>query len=152
MTRWNACSKNSPPKRHRWNTIDMVQHRGRDGQLHLYSSKPPLLYTLLAGEYWLIHQVTGMTLESHPYVVGRLMLVTINILPMALMFFLIARLAERFGTTDWGKIFVVAAACLGTMLVPFAVVLNNHCVAAVSATIAICAAVRIWFDVGVDRS
>ena len=25
-----------------WDTIDMVQHRGRDGELHLYSSKPPL--------------------------------------------------------------------------------------------------------------
>ena len=29
-----------------WDTIDMVQHRGRDGKLHLYSSKPPLLATL----------------------------------------------------------------------------------------------------------
>ena len=40
-----------------WNTIDMVQHRGRDGELHLYSSKPPLLSVLLAGEYWLIQAV-----------------------------------------------------------------------------------------------
>ena len=39
-----------------WDTIDMVQHRGRDGELHLYSSKPPLLATLLAGEYWAINR------------------------------------------------------------------------------------------------
>ena len=129
-----------------WNTIDMVQHRGRDGELHLYSSKPPLLITLLAGEYWLISKLTGMTLASDPYFIGRLMLVTINILPLMLMYVLIARLAERLGTTDWGKLFVMASATMGTLLVPFAVVLNNHIVAAVSVTVALYAFVRIWFD------
>ncbi len=129
-----------------WNTIDMVQHRGRDGQLHLYSSKPPLLVTLLAGEYWLISKATGLTLESHPYLLGRMMLVTINLLPLVLMFLLVAKLAERLGTTDWGKLFVVASATMGTLLVPFAVVLNNHIVAAVSAAVALYCFVRIWFD------
>jgi len=132
--------------RHVWNSIDMVQHRGRDGELHLYSSKPPLLYTLLAGEYWLINKLTGMSLGSHPYVVGRLMLVTINVLPMVLMFFVIAKLTERLGATDWGRIFVVASACLGTLLNSFAIVLNNHIVAAVSASLALYALVRIWCD------
>ncbi len=132
--------------RNTWNTIDMVQHRGRDGELHLYSSKPPLLYTLLAGEYWLIYKATGMTLGSHPYIVGRIMLVTINILPLALMFFVIAKLAERLAVTDWGGIFVVASACLGTLLTTFAIVLNNHTIAAVSATLALYAFVRIWCD------
>ena len=54
------------------------------------------------------------------------MLLTVNVLPMLLMLALVARWAERFGTTDWGRIFVVAAAALGTLLTPFAVVLNNH--------------------------
>lgn len=123
--------------RHVWNTIDMVQHRGTDGQLHLYSSKPPLLICLVAMEYWAIHQATGMTLESHPYFLGRLMLITINILPMVLMFVLLAKVTERWGTTDWGRIFVIACATLGTFLPTFAVVLNNHIVAAVSATVAL---------------
>ena len=91
-----------------WDTIDMVQHKGRDGKPHLYSSKPPLLATLLAGEYWLIHQFGGATLRDYPYEIGRAMLITVNILPMALMFVLLARLVERYGTTDWGRIFVVA--------------------------------------------
>ncbi len=129
-----------------WDTIDMVQHRGRDGQLHLYSSKPPLLATILAGEYWLISQFGGATLRDYPYEIGRTMLMTINILPMCLMFVLLARLVERYGTTDWGRIFVVAAATLGTMLNTFAVVLNNHTVAAVSAAIALYALVRIAAD------
>ncbi len=125
-----------------WDTIDMVQHRGRDGQLHLYSSKPPLLMTLLAGEYWLIHQVTGMTLAEQPYVVGRAMLFSINVLPLVLMFWLFARLVDRFGKTDWGRIFVMASATLGTLLLPFAVVLNNHIIGAVSAAVTLFALVR----------
>src|SRR5690349_18881086 len=72
-----------------WDTIDMVQHRGRDGQLHLYSSKPPLLATLLAGEYWVINRFSGATLRDQPYEIGRLMLFTGNILPMVLMFVLL---------------------------------------------------------------
>lgn len=129
-----------------WDTIDMVQHTGRDGQKHLYSSKPPLLATVLAGEYWLIHQFGGETLRDNPYEIGRVMLITVNILPMALMFVLLARLVEKYGTTDWGRIFVVCAATLGTMLNTFATVLNNHTVAAVSASIALYAAIRIAAD------
>ena len=129
-----------------WDTIDMVQHRDREGELRLYSSKPPLLYTLLAGEYWLIHHTTGATLGTHPYAIGRLMLFTINILPMALMLVMVAALAERFGRTDWGRIFIVASASFGTLLSAFAVVLNNHLVAAVAASIALYAFTRIRFD------
>ncbi len=132
--------------RNLWNTIDMVQHRGRDGELHLYSSKPPLLITLLAGEYWLITKATGMTLESHPYFVGRMMLLTINVLPLVLMFFLVAKLAERLGGTDWGRVFVVAASTMATMLMPLAIVVNNHIVGAVSASVALYAFVRIRCD------
>jgi hypothetical protein len=124
----------------------MVQHKGRDGKPHLYSSKPPLLATLVAGEYWLIHQFSGATLRDYPYEIGRAMLLTVNILPMALMFVLLAQFVEKYGTTDWGRIFVVCAATLGTMLNTFAVVLNNHTVAAVSAAVALYAAIRILAD------
>jgi hypothetical protein len=129
-----------------WDTIDMVQHRGRDGELHLYSSKPPLLATLMAGEYWLINRFSGATLHDNPYEIGRIMLITFNILPLVLMYVLIAQLAERFGTTDWGRIFVVASATLATFLNTFAIVLNNHVIAAVSAAAAIYLFVRITFD------
>jgi hypothetical protein len=121
-----------------WDTIDMVQHRGRDGELHLYSSKPPFLPTLIAGEYWLIHR----------YEIGRAILVTVNILPLVLMYVVLALLVERFGTTDWGRMFVMAAATLGTMLTTFAVVLNNHLPAAVGAAVTLYALVRIWDDKG----
>ena len=91
--------------RKRWNTIDMVQHRSRDGQLHLYSSKPPLLYTIIAGEYWLLQKLSGWSLEEKPYHVGRAILFTVNILPFALMMFLLAKLVDRFGQIRLGADF-----------------------------------------------
>jgi hypothetical protein len=132
--------------RHVWNTIDMVRHRGSDGELHLYSSKPPLLVVVVAAQYWLIHQLTGWTLAENPYEVGRTILFTVNVLPMLGMIAIVARFAERLGATDWGRVFVVAAASLGTMLTPFAVVLNNHLPGAVSAAVAFDAIFRIYVE------
>ena len=124
-----------------WDTIDMVKHDG-----HLYSSKPPLFPTLMAAEYWVIYRLTGMSLSTNPYWVGRLMLVTINVIPLLVYFLLLARLVERLGQSDWGRLFVMAAAVFGTFLTTFAVTINNHLPAAVSALVALYAAVRIWFD------
>ena len=126
-----------------WDSIDTVQHRGRDGQLHRYSSKPPLLSTLVAVPYWCVHRLTGATLGTHPYEIGRFLLLLVNILPLVCSFVLVARLAEQFGQTDWGRIFVVAVGALGTFLLTFATVLNNHLVAAVCATVALYAVVQI---------
>ena len=129
-----------------WDTIDMVRHVGRDGRQHLYSSKPTLLPTLVAGEYWVIHKLTGDTLGSHPFAIGRLMLITINVTALAAAMLLLARLAERYGTTDWGRVFVVAAAAFGTLLTTFAVVLNNHVIGAAASIAALYPVLRIWYD------
>lgn len=128
-----------------WDTIDMVQHVGRDGKLHLYSSKPPLLATLLAGEYWLIYHITGYSLGDHPFEIGRFMLITINVIPLWIFYLLLARLLERWGRSDWGRIYVMAGATLATFLTTFAVSLNNHITAAVTTMIAIYAAMQIWY-------
>src|SRR5262245_11801569 len=115
-----------------WHTIDLVRHRGPDGKLHYYSSKPTLLTTLLAGEYWALKTVTGASLAEQPGYVSRLMLALTNVLPMAAALFCLASLVDRYGTTDWGRIFVMAAACFGTFLTTFSVTLNNHTIAAIS--------------------
>ncbi len=124
-----------------WDTIDMVKHDG-----HLYSSKPPLFSTLLAAPYWLIHRLTGATLGTHPYEIGRALLILVNVLPMVVFFWLAARLAERFASSDWSRMVVLATATFGTFLTTFAVVINNHLPAAVCVMIALTAAVRIGFD------
>jgi hypothetical protein len=74
------------------------------------------------------------------------MLITINGGCLLLYFWAVARLVERLGTTDWGRIFVMAAAVFGTFVTTFAVVINNHLVAAAFAAVAFEAAVRIWLD------
>ena len=56
-----------------WDTIDKVRRND-----HFYSSKPPLLSTLMAAEYWVIYHATGKSLGTHPYEIGRFMLITIN--------------------------------------------------------------------------
>lgn len=115
-----------------WHTIDLVRHVGADGKLHYYSSKPTLLPTLLAGEYWLIQKATGATLAEQPGYVVRLMLLLTNVLPLAGALVLVARRVEALSDCDAARLFTVAAACFGTFLTTFAVTLNNHLVAAVS--------------------
>ncbi|MEN1678692.1 MAG: hypothetical protein AAGJ46_03815 [Planctomycetota bacterium] len=136
-----------------WDSIDIVQHRDAGGDLRLYSSKPPLLITIIAGEYWLLHQLTGWTLGTHPYTLGRVILMTTNVLPMAVMLLLVAAVADRLlrrlpGPTDtnWAWLFIVASGAFGTMLLPFAVALNNHVVAAVSASVVLYAWAQIALD------
>lgn len=124
-----------------WDTIDMVFHDG-----HYFSSKPPLMATLLAIPYWIVHQATGATLGSHPYAVGRGLLVLVNLLPLTLALVLLSRLVERLGKTDFSRVFTIAAAAFGTLLTTFAVVLNNHLIAAVSAIAALYFALPVWFD------
>ncbi len=129
-----------------WHTIDMVRHTNREGVMRSYSSKPTLLPTLLAGQYWVIHKLTGETLGDRPFYFARVMLVLTNVLPMVLYFVVMAVIIDQWGRTDWGRIFAMAVATLGTFLPTFAVTINNHLPAAVSCSIALLAAIRIWYD------
>ena len=124
-----------------WDTIDMVKHDG-----HFFSSKPPLGATLIAAVYWPIYRLTGATLGTHPYEIGRFLLVLFNLVPLVIYFLLLVPLVERFGTTDWGRIFVMTAAVFATFLTTFVVTINNHLPAAVCVALAACAVVPIWFD------
>lgn len=139
----------TPDKKRRarpWRTIDMVKHRGPDGREHYYSSKPTLLPTLLAGEYWLLKQVIGSNLLKQPFYFMRIILVVSNVLPFGLYLFLLARYVERHGKSDWGRLLVVATAAFGTFLTTYAVTLNNHLPAAISVFIALFCVIPIWRD------
>ncbi|HEY2841543.1 MAG TPA: hypothetical protein VGJ26_20455, partial [Pirellulales bacterium] len=135
-----------------WDTIDVVKHdeEGREApkadEGHIYSSKPTLLPTIMAGPYWVIVRVTGETLATHPYAIGRVMLILFNVLPLLIYFILWGKVADRLGTTDWGRIFTMACATLGTFLTTFAVVINNHLPAAVTAMATLYLALRITQD------
>ncbi len=135
-----------------WDTIDMIKHdeRGRGGlgpdEGHLYSSKPPLLPTLIAGPYWIMYHLLGWKMAERPYLVGRTLLVLVNVIPLGVYLWLLARLADRLAQHTWTKLFILTAGAFGTFLTTFAVVLNNHLVGAVSAMVALAAAAPIWFD------
>ncbi|MEQ8789767.1 MAG: hypothetical protein RIC55_25965 [Pirellulaceae bacterium] len=127
-----------------WHSIDLVRHRGRDGREHYYSSKPTLLPILMAAPYWLLNRLAGVSVAENPFYVGRVTLLVVNVLPLLLSFLLFANLVERYGTTDWGRMFTVACATWGTYLTTYAVTLNNHLPAAISVLVAIYAALAVW--------
>ena len=113
-----------------WDTIDAVVHPDKNGKLHLYSSKPPLLSLLLAGPYWLLVQATGWTLGDHPFLLGRFMLVLYGLVPLGIIILASCSCIELTGTTDRGKIWSAATIAFGTLLTTFAVALTNHSFAA----------------------
>ena len=95
-----------------------------------YSSKPPLLTTLIAGEYWLLKKCFGWSIVRDRWLVVCTILLTVNVLPFAFYLLLLAKLIDRFGTTDFGKLLSFTTACVGTFLTTFATTLNNHSPAA----------------------
>jgi len=129
-----------------WDTIDMVKHADAEGNQHLYSSKPPLLATLYAIPYWIVYQTSGVTLGTHPYEIGRPLLILFNVVPLVFYFWLLARMLERYGRSDWGRIFIMAVACFATFLSTFVTVVNNHEPGAIAALATIYFAARIWYD------
>lgn len=143
--------RNQTKRDREWYSIDMVRHKGRDGVEHFYSSKPPLPTVLMAPAYWCLQKVTGATLAYRPFYVVRCLLLLTNVLPLAVYLWLIFRLVERYGRTDWGRLFVAASAAYGTFLTTFSVTLNNHVWAAVSAAIALYAAAAIWCEGRCER-
>ncbi len=111
-----------------------------------YSTKPMLLPTLLAGEYWVLRNLAGWDIAIDRLAVTRTILFTINWLPFLLYLVLFARLLDRIGTTDWGRLFVFTAACFGTFVSSYLVSLNNHTIAATGALFAVYHVLRIQLD------
>lgn len=129
-----------------WGTIDMVKHYGPDGQGHLYSSKPPLLATLVAGPYWVLYHGFGLSMRDQPHAVVRILLLLFNVIPMAVYLWLLAGIVERYAKTDYARLLVMVTAAFGTFLTTFAVTLNNHLHAAIFVTAALYAVLPVWYD------
>ncbi len=112
-----------------WNTIDKIY---RPDVKHFYSSKPPLLPTLLAYEYRLIKWLTGgaWTFERQPAAVVRTIVITTNVLPFLLFLVLFVRWMRREHGDGWVTFYALLVAGAGTYLTAFNVTLNNHTVAA----------------------
>ena len=95
-----------------------------------YSTKPPLLTCLVAGEYWLLKHTLGWNLADQTWPVVCTILITFNLIPLLIALHLLSKLIEEYGRSDWGRLYTFTAACFGTFLTTFAVTLNNHTPAA----------------------
>ncbi len=122
-------------------TIDMVKLGD-----NYYSSKPPLLPTILAGIAWTAEKATGFDFRTKPWAIIRMTLLVAQVLPLLIFIWVVGRYVRGVTALGWVHAFCMAAAALGTYLTPWVVTLNNHVIAAFTAMFAIHAAVRIWYD------
>jgi len=124
-------------------TIDRVRLHG-----HFYSSKPPLLETLLAGEYLLLKRASfgQFSFRNSPETVIRTMVASVNLVPLIIFLALFSRLLERLAPDPWVRAYTMAAACGGTFLTGFSITLNNHTIAAFSSFFALYPAFLIWCE------
>jgi hypothetical protein len=123
-----------------WQTVDKVLHPER---LEYYSTKPPILTLVAAGEYWLLKKAFGWSIVADRNCVVRAIVWTMNVPLLVAYLAVLARLLERWGATDWGRLFVLAAACFATMVTPFLVTFNNHTIATFLTLLAVASAAHV---------
>jgi hypothetical protein len=124
-----------------WYTIDDVKIDGR-----WYSSKPPLYPTVIAGAYWIIHQIWGLDMHESPEVVIRILLVLFNIIPLIAFVWVYGLYLDRCVKDPWARGFWLIAGAFGTYLLGYSVTLNNHIPAAFAAMFTLYLLVRIIYD------
>ncbi len=147
-----------------WQSVDKVLNPTTQ---KYFSSKPPLLSTLVAGLYWLLQHgsewifrllrplVDGYdlpqrwTLAEQPAEVVRTILLLINAVPFAIYLGLLARVAHAWGKTEEGKLYIVMAGAFATLVTPFLITFNNHTVATFYVMAAWYALLRIWWYLSV---
>ena len=124
-------------------TIDRVQINGRN-----YSSKPPLLPTLLAAEYLLLKKLSfgKINFNETPETVIRFLLGTVNLIPLLIFLFLYSRFLDRLDPDPWTRLFSMLAAGFGTYLTSYSITLNNHTIAAFCSFFALYPTYRIWVE------
>ena len=91
-----------------------------------YSSKPPLYPTMLAGGYLLLKKFLGWDIVGDRWYVICTLLMVFNVLPFGVYLFLLARIVEERGGTDFGRLLTFVTAAFGTFLMTFVPTVNNH--------------------------
>ena len=133
-----------------WSTIDKVRHRSSETEpWHFYSSKPPLLSTIVAGLYWLERNTIGYDLRDDGPMASRILLLVVNVIPWCLALFSFRGSLQIIGVTGVAQWFMLLAAGCGSMLTPFLTTLNNHTPAAISLMFCLSAMIRL--SVGKQR-
>ncbi|MGF1579646.1 MAG: hypothetical protein ACFCD0_09810 [Gemmataceae bacterium] len=123
-----------------WDTVDKVLHPETK---KFYSTKPPLLPTIMAGLYWLLWQLTGWTFATDVWKVVKTIVILVNVVPFVVYLAFLAKLLERFCRDDWSRLLIFATAGFGTLVTPFLISINNHTVATFSVLFALYSALMI---------
>jgi hypothetical protein len=124
-----------------YQTIDKVRRGG-----HFYSSKPPLMPTVLAGLAWLIRAFTGWAIPHQAHIAIRILLVLSNVIPFYFVVLLYGRLLEKFQVGFPATMFCLCTAAFATYFTAYSVTLNNHTQATWAVFFAIYCAIRICYD------
>ncbi len=140
-----TCKIDRVIQRKGWDSIDKVSHRGRDGQQHYYSSKPPWFAFGLAWQTWAVQKITGKKLAKAPFYVGRTVIALTNGFLLLGFFAVITRAVQHWSHSDAGGAYVMAVATFGTFLTTFAISINNHLPAATATAVAVYLLLRIWY-------
>src|SRR5262245_50735864 len=71
-----------------WKTVDKIMNPDTG---EFYSTKPPLLPVLMAGEYWLLKQLFGWQITEDTWAVVLVIVLTFNLLPWLISLWLLIR-------------------------------------------------------------
>lgn len=107
-------------------TGDKVFARG-----HFFSDKPPFLSVFLAGAYKVISSV-GINFQQHRAMTIYLLTLFASTIPFISFFIYLGK--QAWSKTNLSKnkfLFLVGSLAVGTVLFPYATVLNNHLIAGV---------------------
>jgi hypothetical protein len=142
---------NDPKKFHDTGIVADPAYRSLDIVMNpetkqFYSSKPPLMTTILAGEYWLLKRVFKWDIVRDRWLVIPAIVFTVNVIPFAIYLLLLARLIEATGKTDFGKLLAFTTGAVGTYLITFSGTLNNHSPAAYCVLFAVYPLVRAFAE------
>ena len=111
-----------------------------------YSSKPPLMATMLACEYWLLKRAFGWEIVRDRWLVIPAILLTVNVIPFAIYLVLLARLIDSISRTDFGRLLAFTTGAVGTYLITFSGTLNNHTPAVFCVLFAIYPLIRAYTE------
>ncbi len=111
-------------------TFDPIDTPADGKKARWYSSKPYFLQVVLAGIAWPFCRWGGLDFQEHIGVVGRIILILVNAVPLSLLIVLFGRFMLRQGVRGFAFVFSLLAAAGGTYLTAWCVTLNNHLPAA----------------------
>jgi len=118
--------RHSNGKTRTWYSIDMVRKPEADGTEHYYSSKPPVLSVLYAAVCSPLSVAFQRRLSDAPFLVGRSLLLIVNLLPLAMLWFAFAGWIRQSVDDTWSRWVLLSMVLFGTFLSTFNNTLNNH--------------------------